>query len=253
MSKNRILNYIYERLEKGKLHFSLIDPEKITNLEDISKLVKKLENFGTDIILVGGSIGYTQKEIDETILEIKRNVSIPVVIFPGDLFSVSKHADAILFLSLLNSRNPYYIIEAQAKGALMIKKYNLEAIPTGYIIVEPGKTVGFIGDAKLIPRDKPEIAAMYALASQYMGMKLVYLEAGSGAEEPIPGRFVKYVKNLIDIPIIVGGGIKNKKHVEDIIKSGADIIVTGTIIERDRNLNKLEEIIKTVKSYEPVH
>ncbi len=244
MSKSRILNYIYEKLQKERLHFSLIDPEKISNNID----TKMFEYIGTDLILVGGSFGYSQEDIDSVVKELKSNTSLPIVIFPGDLFSISKYADAILFISLLNSRNPYYIIEAQAKGSIIIKKYGIEPIPTGYIIVEPGETVGFIGDAKIIPRKKPEIAAMYALASQYMGMKLVYLEAGSGAEEPIPAEFVKFVRKFIEIPIIVGGGIKKEDHVKYLAKAGADIIVTGTIIERERDVERLKRLIKTFKN-----
>ncbi len=250
MSRNhtyKVINYINKKLEENKLHFSLIDPEKIALHNNISKLAKKLEEIETDLILVGGSAGYSQEDMDNLIKELKQEVSIPIVIFPGDLFSVSKYADAILFISLLNSRNTYYLIEAQAKGAIIIKKYGLEAIPVGYIIIEPGETVGFIGDAKAIPRHKPEIAAMYALAAEYLGMKFVYLEAGSGAKKPVPSTLVKYVKNFIDIPLIVGGGIKEKDHVKRLIEAGADIIVTGTLIEKDKDLTKLRDIVKVIK------
>ncbi|RLF96701.1 geranylgeranylglyceryl/heptaprenylglyceryl phosphate synthase, partial [Thermococci archaeon] len=184
------------------------------------------------------------EELDSLIKSIKKFTTVPVIIFPGGVGGISRYADAIFFMSLLNSRNPYFITKAQALGAFQVKLSRLETLPMGYLIIEPGETAGFIGEADLLLRRKPKIAAAYALAAQFMGMRFVYLEAGSGASEPVPLKMINYVKKAVDIPVIVGGGIRDEKKAAEISKT-ADIIVTGTIAEE--NFEKLSEIVKAVK------
>ncbi|RLF91263.1 geranylgeranylglyceryl/heptaprenylglyceryl phosphate synthase [Thermococci archaeon] len=240
------LEYIERKLsEDGALHFSLIDPEK-QDPEKAGEIASKLEEMGTDLVMVGGSTGAFGTLLDETVKEIKRSCSLPVVLFPGGIGGVSKYADAIFFMSLLNSRNPHYITGAQAQASFLVMKSGLEVIPMGYVVIEPGGAVGFFGEANLIPRDKPEIACSYALAAQLMGMKLVYLEAGSGARESVPNEMIYLVKKSINIPLIVGGGIRNPSEAKEKVLAGADIVVTGTMLERKPEL--LRETITSVKT-----
>ncbi len=234
--------YIKNRLRKEKLHFTLIDPDSET-AKDTKKL-SLLKEINTDAILIGGSTQVRGEELDNIIKSIKKITTVPIIIFPGGVGGISRYADAIFFMSLLNSRNPYFITKAQALGAFQVKSSGLETLPMGYLIVSPGETAGFIGEADLLPRNKPKIAAAYALAAQYMGMRFVYLEAGSGASEPVPLEMIKYVKKAVDIPVIVGGGIKEKEKAEEISRI-ADILVTGTIAEE--NFDKLKEIVNAVK------
>lgn len=240
--KMNVEEYIKNRLRKEKLHFTLIDPDSGT-AKDTKKL-SLLKEINTDAILIGGSTQVRGEELDNIIKSIKKITTVPIIIFPGGVGGISRYADAIFFMSLLNSRNPYFITKAQALGAFQVKSSGLETLPMGYLIVSPGETAGFIGEADLLPRNKPKIAAAYALAAQYMGMKFVYLEAGSGASEPVPLEMIKYVKKAVDIPVIVGGGIKEKEKAEEISRI-ADILVTGTIAEE--NFDKLKEIVNAVK------
>lgn len=242
-----VFTYITEKLETEKLHFALLDPEDI-NLTDAAKIASAIEKAGSSAIMVGGSMTAVGSLNDEAIQAIKRGTNLPVIIFPGNSSAVSRYADAIFFMSILNSRNPYFITKAQALGAKMVKLFHIEPIPMGYLIIEPGETVGWVSEADLIPREKPEIAAAYALTAQYLGMKLVYLEAGSGAPEPVPEKMVNYVKKVVDVPIVVGGGIRTPEQAARIVKAGADIVVTGTIIEESENIEKaLSPIVKAVK------
>lgn len=238
----RVLRYLEEEVAKESLHLTLIDPEKQTP-EEAGVIASKAHEGGTKGIMVGGSAGISQMKLDETVEGIKGEVDIPVILFPGDVSGISIKADAIFFMSLLNSRNPYYITGAQARGAPVVKRAGIEAIPMGYLIVEPGGAAGYVGDAHLIPRDRPEIAVGYALAAQYIGMRLVYLEAGSGAEEPVPKEMISAVKANIDVPLIVGGGIRGGESAERAVEAGADIIVTGTIVEETGDVEgKIREI-----------
>ena len=242
-----VFTYISEKLQKGPLHFALIDPDA-SHPESIPEIASQIEKAGSDAIMVGGSISAVGTQNDIIIKAIKEGTTLPVIIFPGGSSAVSPYADAIFFMSILNSRNPYFITKAQALGAKSVKMYQLEAIPMGYIVVEPGETVGWIGEADCIPRRKPEIAAAYALAAQYLGMKLVYLEAGSGAESPVPPPMVGLVRRMLDIPVVVGGGIRSPEQVIPLVTAGADIIVTGTVIEKTGNVHHtLSSIVQAVK------
>ncbi|MCD7781531.1 MAG: geranylgeranylglyceryl/heptaprenylglyceryl phosphate synthase [Methanosphaera sp.] len=241
----QVEKYLNDILKDHKLHFTLIDPDEQTPQEavDVAQMVKKANS---DAILVGGSIT-NQEELDKTVKALKDNVDLPVILFPGNVNGVSKHADAILFMSLLNSTNPYWITGAQALSAPSMLKMNLETIPMGYLIIEPGGTVGWVGDAKPIPRNKSDLAVAYALAAQYMGMRVIYLEAGSGANEHISVEMVAKVKKLTNLMVIVGGGIRTPEDASKIKEAGADIIITGTVVEETPDVyNKIKELTDAI-------
>lgn len=226
-----VMEYIMKTLEKRGMHFTLIDPAN-QNPERAGELAMELENLGTDAIMVGGSTNITTELMDDTIKEMKRRSGLPVIIFPNGIQSISRYADAIYFMSMLNSGNRDFIVGNQARGALLIKRLGIEPIPMGYIVVEPGMTVGRVGNAILVKRDDIETAVGYALAAQFFGMRLVYLEAGSGAPEHVPPEMVSAIRKEISIPLIVGGGIRDGKSACRLIKAGANIIVTGTLVEK---------------------
>ncbi len=242
----KVLDYIMEELEKYPLHFSLIDPDKQPP-EDAGEMAEIAERVGSTAIMVGGSTVSDEKLVDDTVKEIKSASSLPVILFPSSANSLSRYADAIFFMSLLNSRNPRYIIREQMKGAMTIKKLGIEPISMGYIVVEPGMKVGEVGEVELIKRNDFITAAGYALAAQYLGMKFVYLEAGSGANEPVPSEMIVFVKKNIEIPLIVGGGIRDPSTAREKVMAGADIIVTGTALEELFFERKLSSIVKTIK------
>lgn len=238
---------VLEYLEKKTVHLTLLDPEKQTP-EEAGKAALSAFDGGTDGIMVGGSLGVPEEDLDATVESIKKNVELPVILFPGGVTGISKRADAIFFMSLLNSKNPYFITGAQAVGAPLVKDAGVEPIPMGYIVIEPGGAVGRVGEADLIPRNKPEVAAGYALAAQYFGMRLVYLEAGSGAEKHVPEEMISAVKEAVNIPVIVGGGIKTGTDARAVASAGADIIVTGTVVETVTDIEgKIREITASLK------
>lgn len=240
-------NYIRTTLEDHKLHLTLLDPEE-QRPEEAVRIAKEAIAGGSDGIMLGGSTTEPE-ELDATAKALRENVDVPVILFPGNISGVSKHADAIFFMSLLNSANPYWIIGAQALAAPGIKKMGIEILSMGYLVVEPGGTVGWVGDAKLIPRNKPDLAVAYAMAAESFGMKIIYLEAGSGANEHIPEQMIAGVKKMTDIIVIVGGGIRDGKTAAKVAKAGADIVVTGTVVEDSSDVkNKIEELVSGIKS-----
>src|ERR671922_113460 len=245
--KRTVEDYIVNELRKhGTLCFPLIDSENFLNASSIAKEVEKM---GASAILVGGSSAIDQLELAEIVSNIKSQIKIPVILFPGNVTGVSPKADAILFSSLLNSENPYFITEAQALGALAVKKYAIEPLPTAYIIVGEGTAAWFVGRARGIPFHKPNLAVMYSLAAQYMGMRFVYLEAGSGASQNVSPEMVAAVRKNYEGTLIVGGGIRSPEIAGQIAKAGADIIVIGTMIEKDGNWQeKFSSIVKAIRS-----
>ena len=235
-------NHIAELRNKKKLHFSLLDPDK-QKPEVAGKIAKSAEEAGSSAIMVGGSTSTLTNHLDKVIKAIKRTVEIPIILFPNNVTGISKHADAIWFMSLLNSMDPYFLIGAQVLGASMIKRFGLEPLPMGYIIVGEGGTAGIVGRAVPIPYEKPELAAVHALAAEYFGMRFVYLEAGSGANTPVPLPMIKGVKKITNIPLIVGGGIRDKGQATSAVTAGADIIVTGNVTENTGPQKKLKELV----------
>ena len=244
----RVAAYIIEELTKYPLHFALIDPDK-QDAEKAGRLASIAEKAGSSVIMVGGSTIASQQQVDEAVKAVKEECNLPVVLFPSAAKFLSRYADAIFFMSLLNSRKLDYVIREHVKGSLIVKRFNLEPISMGYIIVEPGMTAGRVGEADLIKRDDYETAVGYALAAQYLGMSLVYLEAGSGASQAVPNRMITDVKEMIDIPLIVGGGIRDAATAKEKVLAGADIIVTGTALEEKGDPDKtLSDIVKKIRS-----
>jgi phosphoglycerol geranylgeranyltransferase len=242
-----ISNYINEIIKNKKIHFSLIDPDK-QDPRTAGSLAKIAEDSGSSAIMIGGSTIKSQKQVDETVKSIKNNCNLPTILFPSGAKYLSNYADAVFFMSLLNSKNLNYIIGEHVKGSIFIKNSNIEPISMGYVIVEPGMTAGRIGEVDLIKRNDIKTAVGYALSAQYLGMDFFYLEAGSGAQEPVPDNMIREVKNNIDIPLIVGGGIREYNTAKAKALAGADIIVTGTTLEKEINLKKtLNEIIKALR------
>jgi phosphoglycerol geranylgeranyltransferase len=242
----RVEEYLLQTIRrKGSIHLSLLDPDRILPSE-AAQTAKALEAAGTTAIMIGGSTVVSVPQLDEVVKAVKDEVKVPVILFPNNITGISQFADAIWFMSLLNSDNPLFITGLQALGAPLIKRYGLETLSLGYIIVDAGSTAAYIGQARAIPRDKPEIVASYALAAQYLGVHFVYLEAGSGAREPVPLKMVSVVKNTIEIPLVVGGGIRTRFKAEAVVKAGADIVVTGTIVEESGLTGEMVEIIKGI-------
>lgn len=232
--------------KKKKLHFSLLDPDK-QNPKTAGEIAKIVTDAGSSAIMVGGSTISSHKQVDTAVKEIKKNSDLPIILFPSGAKYLSKYADAVFFMSLLNSRNLDFVIREHIKGALFVKQSGLEPISMGYIIVEPGMTVAKIGEADIIKKNDVETAVGYGLAAQYLGMKFFYLEAGSGAHYPASNEMISQLKKNLDIPLLVGGGIKNAKIAKEKANAGADIIITGTTLENGKNIkSKIKEIIDAI-------
>ncbi len=247
MASTRVENYLKSQLKKkNTLIFVLIDSEVSKNTDAVT-LAKKVEKMGASAILVGGSSATDQMEMAKAVKTIKKSIKIPIILFPGNITGVVPGADAILFSSLLNSENPYFISQAQALGAPSVLKFGLEPLPTAYLIIGEGTSAWFFGSARGIPFDKPNIAAAYSLAAQFLGMRFVYLEAGSGAKSNVKPEMVKTVRKVFNGFLIVGGGIKDVKTATDLAKAGADALVIGTFLEKGGSLKKLEQITKAIQ------
>jgi len=225
---------------------ALIDPDSFSPAR-ASAIASTSERIGVDTILIGGSTIGDQNHLDEVVLSVRKHVTIPVILFPGNITGISRHANAILFSSLLNSTNTYFIIGAQAIGAFQVHRHSLEAIPMGYLVFGEESTTSFVGQTRPIPYGKPMIAVMYALAAQYMGMRALYLEGGSGTGHPIPPNLAKSVKEYFGGILIVGGGITEPKTAADLAAAGADILVIGNLLESKDYANKLRAIVHAVK------
>jgi phosphoglycerol geranylgeranyltransferase len=235
--------------QEGKAHLTLLDPASQTP-ERAAEMALAAVEGGTDAIMIGGSTGASGILLDETVIKIKERVNVPTILFPGNSAGLSRYADAVFFMSLLNSRDLGYVITNQVLGAPLIYKSQVEPISMAYLIVEPGGTVGWVGDAKLIPRKKPEIAMSYALAGKYLGMHYTYLEAGSGADEPVNPEMIRAVKHVLgENKLIVGGGIRDAKAAKICVSAGADMIVTGTVVEEVSDITeKVSEIVSAIKN-----
>lgn len=250
--KDDTYKLILKKIEEDKgLIFLVIDPPN-QSPETSGKLAKIAEEAGVDVITVGGSTDAQGKLLEDTLTEIKKNTKLPVILFPGNIATVSKQADAIYFMSMLNSNDPYYISGAQISSAHCIKNLELEVIPTSYIIVEPGRAAGWVGRAQLIPRDLPYLAGITALAGQYMGSKMAILESGGGAPEPVPEKMIACTKQLLEIPLVVAGGVCTPDYAYKTIKAGADIVHVGAAIEEtskdeEKTKQRLKEFVEAVK------
>lgn len=245
----KVEKYIKDELEQKKgLLFALIDPLDYASPTEAVKTAKNADEGGADLILIGGSTGVQGEVLDCITKEVKSVCSKPVVLFPGNIGTLTKYADAVYFMSMLNSRNTYWISEAQMLAAPVVKYYGVEPLSVAYTVVEPGGTVGWVGDAKQIPRSKPKIAAAYALAAQYMGFRFFITDAGSNPEiGHIPLEMIKAVKSSISIPYIVAGGIKTPDQAKSVSKAGADIIQVGTAFEKEGTATKVKMMVDAIK------
>lgn len=232
-----------------KCYWVLLDPDDFS-LSEAANIAKESQACGADALLVGGSLLYSN-HFDQFVSTLKDNISIPVILFPGDATQLSRRADALLYLSLVSGRNPTNLIGEHVKAAPVIRDCGLEPLSTAYMLVESGavSSVEFMSNTRPLPRNKPEIAAAHALAAQYMGMSLVYLEAGSGALQSVPPEMIKMVRSLVDIPIIVGGGIRDGATAVEKLNAGADIIVTGNILRKENGLERMREIAENIRNF----
>lgn len=242
----RVLQYVTDKVRRGPVHMTLIDPDK-SGGGYAAKVAAAAVALGSDAIMLGGSTGISPKGMAATARAVKAAVPVPTIIFPESPSSVTSEADAIYFMSLLNSRSVDRVIRMQARSALEIQRIGLEPLALGYIIVAPGMRVGEVGEADPVPRENMGLAQSYALAAEFLGMQLVYLEAGSGAPSPVPTEMVRAVRSVLHIPLIVGGGIRSAMDARGLIDSGAQILVTGTVTEQQGIGPAFEGILKEVR------
>lgn len=242
--KNNIYNTILA--QQGKKLALLIDPDK-HSAASVKELAHKAQQSKVDLIFVGGSLMISD-HLSLIIEEIKSIYLGKVIIFPGNSNQISASADGILFLSLISGRNPDFLIGNQVIAAPILKQTQLEILSTGYLLIDGGKTTTahYMSQSMPIPHDKPEIAACTAMAGEMLGLKLIYMDAGSGASSPISAKMIQAVKKSIEVPLIIGGGMRNKEQAVAAAKAGADIVVIGNIIEENPTL--LNEITKAIHS-----
>ncbi|HVT86310.1 MAG TPA: geranylgeranylglyceryl/heptaprenylglyceryl phosphate synthase [Chitinophagaceae bacterium] len=237
--KSGMIKALTEKKKMGKKSFAvLIDPDKV-NAPILDEIIELSVAAKVDYLLVGGSL-VISNYLDECVQHIKQNCDLPVILFPGSPTQVSKYADALLYLSLISGRNPELLIGQHVVSAPFVKQSGLEIMPTGYIVIDGGAptTVSYISNASPIPADKNEIAMCTAMAGEMLGMKLIYMDAGSGAKRPITESMIKLVADNIEVPLIVGGGIIHPEKAYLNCKAGADVIVVGNAIEKDASLIK---------------
>jgi phosphoglycerol geranylgeranyltransferase len=249
LQQGKVEKYINEKIQSdGGILSIIIDPMDYPLPEKAVEAGIKSAKAGADLIAVGGSIGSQGKLLDTVTRQIKEKIEVPIVLFPGNIATITPFADAIYFMYMVNSRNPYWHSQAQTLAAPLVRRLGVEPLPVGYIMVEPGGTAGWVGDANLVPRDKPKIAASLALAAQYMGARIIFTDAGSAVPEPIPREMVQMVSQAINVPYLVAGGIRTPGQAGDIIKAGADWVQIGTSIERSGNIQKsVQSLVKAIK------
>jgi phosphoglycerol geranylgeranyltransferase len=248
MKQGKIERYIYEKLESsGSLLFCLIDPVDYKSEDVVIETSKLLAKGGADVMLIGGSTEVQGELLDNVVKSIKESVDVPVILFPSNISSVTKYADAIYFMSLLNARNPYWITQAQMLSAPTVRKFGIEPIPLGYIVVYPGGTVGWVSDANFIPREKPKLAASLAMAGEFLGNRFILTDTGSNPRLQnsghVPEEMIRAVKSAITVPYIVGGGISNVDELRSVYASGADIVQIGTAF--DQNPDKTYQMVQS--------
>jgi phosphoglycerol geranylgeranyltransferase len=245
--KTKIYNYLLDVIrEKGAGYFVLIDPDKKNN-SNIEAVVHAANKSEVDALLVGGSLMMDAGNHNR-VAKIKKNAEMPIIFFPGGVTQLNGYYDAMFFMSILSGRNPHYLVGEQVIAAPIVKEIGVETIPMGYLLLDGGttSTVEFMSSTKPIPMDRPDITVAHALAAQYLGKKILYLEAGSGAKFPVSVETIEAVSNQIEIPIIVGGGIKTPKDAKERVKAGASFIVTGTVTEKSENLSVMKDFSEAI-------
>jgi phosphoglycerol geranylgeranyltransferase len=225
-----LLGTFYHLLSKGPVHVTLLDPDKQVP-ERAAVMAMDAQKGGSDVILVGGTTGVDRKKQEETLEAVRNAIDLPVVIFPTSADILSSNADAIFYMSLLNSRNLRYVVGEIVRSSMELSEMDIEVIPVGYLVFQPGMLVGKVGEVDLIGREDHHLGKSYAKAVELLGMELCYLEGGSGVESPIPDGMISAIRSSIDIPLIVGGGINSPERAASAVSAGADILVTGTMVE----------------------
>lgn len=245
MIMRNIYKQIIQNANNGKKSFAiLIDPDK-QNKNKLRKIIKKAEESKVDYFFVGGSL-LSYDSLDDCINTLKQNSKIPIILFPGNTMQINNKAEGILFLSLISGRNPDMLIGKQVIAAPILKESSLEVISTGYMLIDSGQqtTASYISNTQPIPSNKNTVAVCTALAGEMLGLKLIFMDGGSGAKNPISEKMITSVKRAINLPLIIGGGINSAKKAIDNCKAGADIIVVGNAIEK--NINLINEIATAV-------
>lgn len=244
---------VYDKLiqvknEKGAGYFVLIDPDR-WELDQVDGFVDRINKSGADAIMVGSSL-ILGESLQKKMKRIHEVADLPVILFPGNLSQLSPHVDAVFYLVVISGRNPQFLIGDQVQGAPVVKEMGIEPMSTGYMLIESGRVTSaeFISGSRPIPRDKPEIAAVHALAAEYMGFKLLYLEAGSGAKYSVSPEMVYAVSQYSNVPIIVGGGIKTPEDAARMVKAGASFVVTGNVLEDESNADLMEQFAAAIHS-----
>ncbi len=237
--QNLYSNILQAKKDNRKLLAILIDPEKVS-IEQVVVLSEKIKASPATHIFVGGST-FSGTYLDELIATLKKETQLPILIFPGHPSQISNEADGILFLSLLSGRNPEYLIEHHINSVEALEKSNLEIIPTGYLLIDGGKetAVQRVSQTQPIENNNIELAYKTAKAGEFLGKKLIYLEAGSGANQHVSLEMIRFVSQNIHIPLIVGGGIRSMKTIQEVYEAGADLVVIGTAFENDSNFFSL--------------
>lgn len=243
-----VWKHIQRSRRQGCVHVTVIDPDR-QSPEHAGQTARIAAEAGSDLILVGGSTRMRPLLMAQTLKCIKSACPLPAVLFPCGADAVAPGADAVLFMSLLNSRSPRFLIREQSAAAPALRASGVEVISTGYLVLEPGMTVGRVGEADLVPRDDAEQAVRYALAAELFGMALLYLEAGSGAAAPVPAALIAAVRREVSMLLCVGGGIRTPAQAAAIARAGADLVVTGTLVEQESDKKKaLSTLIAALKS-----
>ena len=242
---------VYERLlqvtqRKGAGFLILLDPDRLP-LEKLTRLAEKSAQSDVDALLVGSSL-LLSLGFQEAVEKIKERTSLPVIIFPGNMAQISGHADAILFLSLISGRASQHLIEQQVRAAPLIREIGIEPISTGYLLVDSGRltSVQYMSSSLPLPRDKPDIAKAHALAAQYLGMKLLYLDAGSGAKQTVPNEIIQAIDAYVSVPQLVGGGIRNPAVAREKVQAGAKFVVVGNAFEAGADPTLLSEFAAAI-------
>ncbi|GAA4408158.1 geranylgeranylglyceryl/heptaprenylglyceryl phosphate synthase [Nibrella viscosa] len=248
---HRVLDTLIHTKQLGKKAYAvLLDPDKVEQ-DSFIELLTRTRQYNVDFFLVGGSLitNYAHRRLIDT---IRQHTQTPTILFPGNCLHIEPGADGILLLSLISGRNPEFLIGQHVIAAPLLKSSGLEILPTGYMLVDSGAqtTVSYISNTTPLPHDKPSVAACTAMAGEMLGLKLIYLDAGSGARRPVSPQMIAAVRQAVDIPIIVGGGINTAEKAHAALQAGADLIVVGNAIEQDPDF--LPELATVVHAYNQV-
>lgn len=233
---------------RGAGYLVLVDPDR-WDMDEVESFIQKINESGADGIMVGSSL-ILGEGVQRKMKKIQETATLPVILFPGNVNQLTPHVDAVFFLSVISGRNPQFLIGDQVQAAPVIRELGIEPIATAYMLIESGRvtTAEFVSGSKPIPRDKHEIAMAHALAADYLGFKLIYLEAGSGAQHAVTPKMVKAVSSYTDVPVVVGGGIHTPEEAKTLVEAGASFVVTGNVLEDPKNGHLLQAFAQAIHS-----